>query len=438
MVKKSDYTKEIGQSGTSINYGIIDGEEYNWDLRGERAIKVYEEMRRGDATVNQSLSAIKEPILQAQYRVDPASEDKADVEVAEFVYDCLHHIVDWRKFLGEALTFLDFGHAVFEMVFEPRTVNGHQRLALVKLGFRKQTTIKGWTMEDGKPGIKQMTPSGKTFNIPAGKLVRITNKQEGDNFEGVSVLRTAYKHWYIADKLYKIDAIGHERQALGVLDILVPKGAKESDKKKMIAAARNLRANEESYIMRPEGWEVSFMDMKAKSLKDITPSLEHHTRKINSNILAQFLDFGTTGAAGSRATSEDHSRLFELSVQRVAEHIAFELQRTAVRTLVDLNYTNRPYPTLAVNKISDDDVTIISDAFKKFVEAGVLHPRPDDENTIRKMIGVGEVAVKDLKPFYSDGPTDDESSKVTAAVKKARQLRASIESELYEDYDRAA
>lgn len=439
MVKVTKITRdEIGESGTNIFHGVIQGEEYNTALTGSRATRVFDEMRRSDATVNAGLSAIKLPISQAQYRVDPASDDDSDRDVAEFVDTCLFENIDWQKFVDEALTYLDFGFAVFEMVFESRVVNGQNRIALSKLGFRKQTTIEAWEQEGGAPGIRQFTATGKKYNIPLEKLVVFTHKQEGDNYQGISILRTAYKHWLIKDKLYRIDAIGHERQALGVLEITVPKGATTADKRAMRTAARNVRANEESYIEHPEGWVIGFMDMKAKSLKDVEPSITHHDRQILKNVLAQFLDLGSTGAAGSRATSEDHSRLFELSVQGVAERIAHVLQQTVVKTLVDLNFTGRPYPKLTVGKLADDNVPVISEAISKFVAAGILHPRPDDENAVRRMIGIGQVDRDELEALF-DAPTADKAEgKQAAVLNQARQLRASIEGLLYDNQSAAA
>jgi phage gp29-like protein len=440
MDKKKLQTKEIGNSGVSITSGLITGEEYNPKLTGKSAIDAYDQMRRSDATVNAALNAVKLPILSADFTIDPASDDDVDKEVAEFIQDCLFHIVDWDQFLGEALTFLDFGYDVHEMVFEPREVNGTLRIALVKLGYRKQTTIQKWETTDGKPGIQQFDNTGHTYSIPAEKLVRFTHKQEGDNYEGISLLRAAYKHWYIKDKLYRIDAVGHERHALGVIDVTVPTGALEEDKKKMRQLVRNLRANEESYIEHPEGWIVAFLDMKANSLKDVEPSINHHDRQIMKNVLAQFLEIGASGGSGTRSTSEDHSRLFELAVQSVARRIVQVLQNTVVRTLVDLNFTDREYPTLRVGNISDDNIPVMSDAIKKFVDAGVLHPRAADENSTRKMIGWSELTDEEVEELESN-PEPQKTAKDKAEaddIKAAQKLHASLTGRLYGNTSRAA
>lgn len=437
--KKKLTTKEIGSSGTSVSGGIIIGEEYSAKLQGRSALSKYDEMRRNDATVNAALDAVKLPILSAHFDVDAASDDQADQDVRDFVHTCLFHVIDWDQTLNEILTYLDFGFSLFEMVFEPMDIDGTPRIALTKLGFRKQTTIERWETETGQPGVVQVVDADR-FSIPAVRLVRFTHRQEGDNYSGRSILRSAYKHWYIKDRLYRIDAVGHERQALGVVKIVTPTGAKDDDKKKLRKLVQNMRANEKSYIEHPEGYTVEFMDMNAKSMKDTEPSINHHDRQITKNVLAQFLEIGAAGSSGTRSTSEDHSRLFEMAVENVAKKIVSTLQNTVVRALVDLNFNDRDYPTLRVGKISDDNIPVLSDALSKFVTAGVLHPHKGDENTVRKMVGMPELADEDLNAMYEQAKplNTKDAAGVEANVVDLRALRASVEKALYEPSDQAA
>jgi phage gp29-like protein len=436
MAKKD--LSEIGKTGTSINSGVITGEDYNAKVSGESGLKVYDEMRRSDATVNASLDALKKPIKNAKYFVDPASEEQADIDVAEFINDCLFHIVDWKQALGEILTYLDFGFDVHEAVYEAREINGTLRIALVKLGYRKQTTIKKWVLDDGNAGVQQQI-DGNYLSIPMERVVRFTHKQEGDNFEGISVLRTSYQNWYIKSRLYKIDAVGHERHSLGVLDITTPKGALDKDKKSIRRAARNMRANEQSYIEHPDGYVVAFLDMKAGSMKNTEPSIMHHDRQIMKNVHAQFLELGANSGSGSKAVSVDHSKLLQLSLQEIAEYIVHVLQHTVVRTLVDLNFTGREYPTLRVSKIDDDDVALLSEAITKFVTAGMIHPNGADENTTRRMLGLKELDEEQIAEIdYSAKPTVLPTAGGVTASAEIKQLRASVEKALTDEARSAA
>lgn len=437
---KSLKGKEQGVSGVVVQNGQILFEDYNSNLNGASAIKIYEQMRRSDATVNAALEAIKLPIQSADFEVDPASDDDIDKQIAAEINEQLDRVLD--AYLIEALTFLDFGYCVHEMVFESMELSTGLRIGLKKLAYRKQTTIERWEQENGQPGILQRSMDGKAHNIPEIKLVRLTRKQEGDNYQGISILRSAYRHWYIKDKLYKIDAVGHERHALGVLDVTTPKGATDKDKKKMRQLARNLRANEESYLEHPEGWIVQFLDNKASSMRDVEPSINHHDRQIMKNVLAQFLEIGSSGSSGTRSVSEDQSRLFNLAVYSVAKQIVSVLQNSFVRAYIDLNYTGRDYPSLRVANLSDDNIPVVSEAVSKFVTAGVLHPTKGDENTIRRMVGFGELADDELDEVYEKAAEevaakkqqaeDLKEAKQDAEVIKAHALHASITRRLYD------
>lgn len=435
-----DYKDEKGQSGVSIYSGRIYGEEYNPDLVGRRGMQVWEQMRKSDSTVKASLKAVKLPIKSAEYRIDAASEEQQDVDAQLLVQTSLFEFIDWKKFLGEGLTSLEFGFSLFEMVFEPRYVGGKLRLALVKLGFRKQLSVFAWQQQDASPGITQLLSNGSSISIPIEKLVHIANEQEGDNYEGVSILRTAYKHWKMKDNFYKIDAVGAENQALGIADITYPKGAQQADKDRMEQWAKARRANEVGYIMKPDGWDVSIMDMQAPSLKDLQPSIEHHDSKILMNVLAQFLGQGTSGSSsGSRAVSEDHSRLFIKAVKEVADNLIFAVQRTAIKTLVDLNFTTDVYPTLSVGNISDENIKEVTEGIKIAVEAGILHPGVADENVVRKMLSLPEEAAEELEKRFAEKKTGaTPAASKEASVIELRALRASVEKELYEPADQAA
>lgn len=223
-------TGELGRSGTYVAGGVIQGEEYNRDLIGKKALQVYDRMRRSDATVRQSLASIKELIKAAEMTVDEASDDERDQLIGRFVDHCFFTLNDWSKFKNEVLTALEFGFSIFEMVFEPVEFEGKTYIGLTKIGWRKQTTVFKWVTEDGEPGIVQYTTDGTKVSIPLAKLFRFSLAQEGDNYEGISILRTAYKHWSMKEKLERIDVVGHDRHATGVVDITYAKNVTPQEK----------------------------------------------------------------------------------------------------------------------------------------------------------------------------------------------------------------
>ena len=117
--KRRSLGGEIGESGTEIYDGVI-YEEYNQKLFGSLGIDAYDKMRKSDGTVQGALKAVKLPIQRAKWFVQPASEDAQDEEIAAFVTKALFELqtITWANFLRQSLLMLDFGHMVFEKVFE--------------------------------------------------------------------------------------------------------------------------------------------------------------------------------------------------------------------------------------------------------------------------------------------------------------------------------
>lgn len=386
---KADLGNEKGYSGTLVFNGIITQEEYNKDLIGRKALEKYDIMRRSDATVRAALLACKLPILSTTWTVEAASDDPTHILQADFVRrELMGRAIDFTSFLREALLMFDFGYSVAEKVYAPTVYNGSTLIGCDKIGFRKQRSIFRWETEDGQPGITQyVVGGGGEASIPLEKLIIFTNDQEGENYEGISMLRGAFKHWDIKDKLYLIDAIKQERQALGIMDVVVPDGASEADITDAVEFAKNARANEQGYIKRPVGWEIAFMDMKANTTSDVMPSVLHHDRQIVKNVLAQFLELGAQkGGGGSHALSSDHSRLFEQSLEAAAKNAASRLQKQFINQLVDLNWTTDVYPTLEHAKLGADDIQVLSEALNKLVTSELITPDAGVEEYLRNIM----------------------------------------------------
>lgn len=381
---------EIGATGTVITNGILSNTDYNSDLVGSRGIEKFDEMRRGDATVRAALQAIFLPILSANWFVQPASDEQRDKDVADFVHQALFEdmSVTWQDTLRQALNYLTFGHYVFEIVYRLREDG---RITWKKFSPRLPETIWSWETKDQQPGITQLTPSGHEASIPIEKLVILVNEKEGDNWTGQSILRAAYKHWYIKDALYKIDAMAHERQGLGIPVIRFQGTPSEKDLKDAQSLLQNLRANEESHaVIEGKKMELEFLDMKTGGTRNPEFSISHHDRQITKSVLAQFLELGAS-KSGSYALSQDQSKLFLLSLEAAARHIAQAFQKYAIRRLVDLNFSVEAYPTLEFGKIGDKNVAELSTAIQRFVQTGLLTPDPTLENYLRDVTDLPEV-----------------------------------------------
>lgn len=400
---------EIGASGTKLFGGNI-YEEYNPKLSGTAGLAKYDEMRKSDAQVQATLLAMELPIRGTHWFVEPGEtvgeggeteitdEDRA---IAEFVEDALFRRMDqtWDDFLRQALTMLPFGFSVFEKVYKEEG----GKIYVERLAQRLARTVWEWKWnpETRKRDIVQQiegNDEGKPFTvtIPAGKCLVFSYRREGDNFAGVPVLRSAYKHWYIKDQLYKFEAVKHERQAVGVPILTLPDGATDADKSEAVTILQNLRASEQGYVVLPsQAWKFEFANMGSGTTSDVKDAIAHHNREISKNILAQFLELGSAGASGSYSLSQDQSGIFMLSLTSIARQIAETVNRELVPQLVELNFDvpdNRNFPTLKFSKLGDVDYSELATSLATLASAGLIVPDEETEEHVRKVFDLPKKA----------------------------------------------
>ncbi len=384
---------EVGDTGTRILAGVI-GEEYNSKLRDRAGIDVYDEMRKSDGTVKSAILVISMPIRSAKWYIEPGSEDAADVEIADFVTKALfeYQSIAWDDLLRQALLSMPFGVMVFEKVFATADIDGKTRVIWDKIAPRMPRSIYKWAIgSSNDKGITQNRSDGTTCEIPISKLLIFVNEMEGENWWGTSILRAPYKHWFIKNTIYKIDAIAHERQGLGVPYAKIPEGYTETDRSRAEDILKNLRANKEAFIIEPHDYEIGFKDMMGKSTRDPESSITHHNREIMKSVLAQFLELGASSGSGSRAVSQDHSELFLQSLETVANGIANVFNKYAIKQLVDFNYDNvKFYPKLAYTNISKVDAVTLSTAYQTLISAGGMKAGSTDEQWFREHMGLPE------------------------------------------------
>lgn len=444
--------KEIGRSGTQRFYGYITGEEYNTLLVGKQAIQQYEIMRRSDATVRALLQVCSLPVIQADWHIEAASEEQGDKDAADFIkQELFDRNINFTDFIRQALSMLTFGFSVFEKVFDPNATFGNQpRIGLAKLGYRKQVSILRWQMEDGQPGVTQQLlgelSSALTASIPADRLVIFTNDKEGDNYEGISLLRYCYKDWALKDALGLVMAVGLEKAAIPTPILTVPTGANQDDVNQAIENLRQLRSNEEGYIKKPTGWELDKLDMSGQSTAEILPFLRYCDRNILSAGLAQFLSLGADSATGSKALSVDQTRLFEKALEALLLNIQSTIQKYVIDPLCELNFTDlkNGTPKLKTGKIADDDIAAKSEAISKLVTAGTITNNFETENSVRKTLGIPALPddykeeydanaeakrTQTITPPASDTPKPDTSlpaktknDKLDASLRDARRV----------------
>lgn len=392
--------KEIGDASLMFN-GIISGQEYNPKLKGTARIQQYDEMRLGDAHVAASLKVVKLPLLSANWDVEPGAPGREAQKQADFAKEQLFNgpTRTWQENLTNILQHLEYGVMPFEKVFK---FLPDGKIGLHKLAVRHPRTISRWELKDGENGIEQTTTNG-VYSIPMSKMIIFVNEKEGDNWEGKSILRPAWKHWLFKDKAELIEIMAMERHGLGVPYGKTGTGATAEEEAKLDEILRNFRANAEGFIRFPQDFEVGMLDMKANSIKNPNDFIKRCEWAIMLNVLATFMQMGS-GAVGSFALFKGSNTFFLMSLEYVAKHICQTIDKYLIKDLIDFNFETPIYPHLTYDKIGAVDVAALTTALQRAIQTGVLTVDPELEAFVRDAMDLpeftGEVLVD---PALADG-----------------------------------
>jgi len=376
----------IGYTGSTVYAGYFD-EDYITDLNGKTAVETYDKMRRGDGQVKMVLNAIKNPIKSASFKHVPASDSARDKEIAEFLdWNWFENdFFDFSEKLSEILTYLDFGFCVMEKELSRAYHKYYKDVhALTDIGFRKQSTIESWDIQGrrGLQGIRQIAygdtvddqTAGDVY-IPRESLLIFTNEKEGDNYEGISLLRQAYGHWFRKNLYLKLNGIGIEKGSIGTPVGKYPRGAKEDEKQKFIQTLSNFTGHQSAHIVIPQGYDLEVFKTPYDSDKTMS-SIFYEDTQMSKMILFQFLELGQNGSSGSYALGADQSDLALASIQFIGDYICRKMDKVN-QDLVRWNFGEvDENPRCKCSGINQKKGKELAELIKTYVDSRVI--RPDD------------------------------------------------------------
>ena len=334
---------EIGTPGTEIYSGYLN-EEYLKELQGKDWADKVDMMRRSDANIRMVLNAVKLPLKSSPWTVSVREQtEEAELQKKLFekiLFEDLNK--SFTQLLGEILTCLDFGYSIFDITHAVKSdseigdYNG-----LKSLGYRSQRTIDRWNLNDARDleTITQIAygDEGGSFELDARFILYFAPEREGDNFEGVSILRACYGPWFRKNEFLKKLSIGIEKFAVPTAVLTTPEGVEGkpefSAAKKALACYTSGATN---YLILPKGYELSFNNVSV-DVEKIRAAINAENQEMVNSILASFLLLGQNGA-GSLALGTSLSDFFSQTIQYIADHISEQFERKIFKPLIQMNF----------------------------------------------------------------------------------------------------
>jgi hypothetical protein len=400
----------ISDSGRAHVSGFLQLEEINAALSGPGGLAIYDAMYRTDPDVRRAVRMAINPIVSATWSVEAFGGDEAssqDQEVAENLEWALGLGAQgatsplrprWQGHIAQATpAFVRWGFCPFEITWTTAVRNGKTLLTPSRLGMRLPRTIYRWLLDEDHElqGVEQFLPLRGYVVLPREDLLYYRCDAEGDNYEGVSMLRPCYKPWLLKDKVERLDAIAQERESVGLPVVFPPRAGVTSPAvlADLEIKLQNLRAGELAYLIMPGpeatsvkdqgGWTFRIEGLSgSKGGRDPSKTLEYHKDAIAAAFIEEFMRLGQSGV-GARATADVPEGPFNMACEALGMILKDEVNEMLIPRWVELNYgADTPLPTLSMS-LAEEPLEDLRDFVSVLVASGVFTPDGPLEDFLR-------------------------------------------------------
>ena len=405
---KTEASLVLGVAGQNTKHGQIRADEFLPELRGKKAVRKYREMRDNDSTIGAVMYAVEQILRDVELKVKPvddSEEAKLEAKFVEEVLQDMDHTLD--DHISEALSFLSYGFAWFEVVYKRRvgpTSRSDKRKSKFtdgRIGVRKIASRAPWTIS--KFNVDQQTGDvlgiqqdvgGMNNNsfIPINKSLYYRTTTLNGDASGRSILRNAYTSYEYLNNLQAIEAIAVERELAGIPVARIPSEYLSSNAsidqqsfvQNLSTILRDVKFNEQGYIVLPSDSypdkdgaptnirlvDVELMSSSGTRNINIDPIVRRYQHDIARSVLSEFLLLGSQG--GSYALSKTKTDLFLRALESYIQAIVDVLNKQLVERLWQLNGLDYSLmPTIVAGDVAPHDLRELSSFLRNLNGAGI-------------------------------------------------------------------
>ena len=368
-------------------------------LLAKHRFKAYERMFSTDDTIEMCITAMKIMRLGSGYEIEAASEDSADVRVADFVGYVLEHLQGQHhsEVLFNIMGALEMGWSMQEILYT--VIKGGEwdgMIGVTKLRSKDPKYYNLKTDEYGDPAsvVSLVLPLfGREF--PVDKFLIYSFQKRYEDLYGRARLRTLYFWWQQKQTAMLAAGVYGEKFGIPLPIGYYPKHFTKQQQTDLLTSLKQLRY--EQAMIAPEGANVDFKEAssKAEFFLNIIEKADHQMRMC---ILGQTLT-SATGGSGTKGGGESKGGglgtlgnvQYDVLLQYldyVGNDLATGPMACFIKKLVDYNFSGvTSYPRLRFRQIDDAAAIGRVTTFLTAVEKGAIKPKSTDEDIIRKLIG---------------------------------------------------
>jgi len=361
------------------------------EVLAERGWNFYKEIVCDD-TVHSCLEMKKAAALSTDWYIEPASDDKADQDIASFIeYNFKRMEGTFRKRLKDIYSAFEFGLSVSEINWEMiKTGDWKGRIGLKSLKTRDPEWLHFKTDKHGN--IEEILQEGYwvskgMIKIPRDKAIIYIPKPQFGNPYGRAECLFVYKP-YIA-KLWTIRFwnIALERFGMGIAIGKYPPGTSSTQKTYLKNVLDNLQAK--TSITIPDNFEVDILSAITSGKMAYESALDKHNTAMSRALLIPDLLGFSQFTKGSYALGKKHFDIFLMALNEIEKDTSEDIvDEQLIKLLVKYNYNTENIPHFKFKPKVEEDKYKIAATWANLLKVGAVTSTESTEEYIKGLLGI--------------------------------------------------
>jgi excisionase family DNA binding protein len=432
--------EDLGSQGFQ-RYGRIVDDEFDPNLQGSKAMRMWREMGDNDPLIGGALRGMKLLIRQAPWVPKPADVKKA-VEAGygtkescereanswkdrleESMYDME---VSWRQIVDELMSAFQYGFCLMWIKYKIRRGDNQSKYFNSQFDdglwgwrsweIRRQDTIEGWIYDETDETLvaaEQLAPPNyKLAKLPMHRLIHLRFETSGGNPMGRSGLRNSYRPYFFGNKKEEIEGVGIYRDLVGYPVMEVPQRimskAANADEKAtrtyLFDVVRKIKRDQLEGALIPSednpdgtktGFKFRLMSSGGSRAIDIDKSIVRNRIDKLIPLLWEFALLGNL-ETGSRAVASDKTTMTAIALGALMDMIVETVNNSAVARWCRLNNVPRMlWPELSHGDIEKENILEWINSVAAAANGGLIVATDKDEEEARERLGLSQRAPED-------------------------------------------
>jgi len=369
------------------------------DLIMKKGLYTYDKMK-DDEAVKVALLLKKTLMLANTVSLEPASNDRVDIEIKDFVeYNLFERLNSpFNKRLESILSAMDYGFSVSEMLFN--YIDNH-RYFKGKVGLKdlKTRPPHGFDFKTDAYGnlafLRQFQGQGSySQDLPVSKFLIHTFNKQFDNHYGDADLRAVYRPWWLKDVTLKFYAIHLERYGTPLL-VAYYTGQLSTDENSDLKNILTYLLKGTSFKLPDGKIRIDKLDFQAP--QGYEQALDRFDKMITRGLLMPDQLGFTNTSSGTYNAALTQFDMFYLVLKKLLNDVANDMECQVIKPLVNVNFRADRYPKLKFTSIQSEELDKLAGVYTQLTTAGYMSPsNKEDLNFVRNKYDLPEKKVNEI------------------------------------------